>query len=78
MLKDGWRLVDDVELMTMPDPEFLIDGVLPRKGVAVIYGPSGSCKTTLVAGLQVAIATGRDWFGHAAGEPSRRLCLSGG
>jgi hypothetical protein len=59
----GWRLLDDVELMDLPDPEFIVDGILPRKGIGVLYGPSGACKTTLVAGLLTAIATGRDWFG---------------
>lgn len=67
---ETWRLLNDVELMELPDPEFLIDGILPRNGVCVLYGPSGSCKTTLVAGLQVALATGRDWFGH-------RVCRRG-
>jgi hypothetical protein len=61
---DTWRLLNDVELMDLPDPEFLIDGILPRRGVAVVYGPSGCCKTTMMAGLQVSVATGRDWFGH--------------
>ena len=68
---DAWRLLDDVELLDLPDPEFLIDGVLQRKGVGVLYGPSGACKTTLVAGLMTAIATGRDWFGY-------RVCRRGG
>lgn len=61
---DSWRLLDDVELMALPDPEFLIAGILPRKGVGVLYGPSGACKTTLVASLHTALATGADWFGH--------------
>jgi hypothetical protein len=61
---DSWRLLDDVELMQMPDPDFLIDGVLPRKALGVIYAPSGCGKTTLVAGLAVSLATRRDWFGH--------------
>ena len=48
----------------MKDPDFLIDGVMPRHGVGVVYAPSGAGKTTLVADLAVALATGRDWFGH--------------
>jgi hypothetical protein len=67
---DGWRLLDDVQLLELPDPEFLIDTILPRLGVGVLYGPSGACKTTLVAGLMTALATGRDWFGH-------RICRRG-
>ena len=63
-LPDGWRLLDDAELMQLPDPEFFIDWILPAKSVGVLYGPSGAAKTTLVAGLLTALATGRDWFGH--------------
>ncbi|MEP7306320.1 MAG: AAA family ATPase [Acidobacteriota bacterium] len=69
-LPDGWRLLNDVELMDLPDPEFIVDGVLPRKGVCVLYGPSGAAKTTMVAGLTIAVATGTDWFGH-------RVCRRG-
>jgi hypothetical protein len=64
-----WRLLDDVELMELDDPEFTVDRILPRRGRIVVYGPSGVCKTTLVAGLFTAIATGRDWFGHAVINP---------
>jgi hypothetical protein len=67
---DGWRLLDDVQLLALPNPEFLIDAILPRGGVGVVYGPSGACKTTLVAGLMTTLATGRDWFGH-------RICRRG-
>ncbi|HXG89319.1 MAG TPA: AAA family ATPase [Vicinamibacterales bacterium] len=61
----SWRLLDDVELMDLNDPEFLIDGVIPLQGVGVVYGPSASGKTTLLAGMTVAQATGREWFGHS-------------
>ena len=61
---DGWQLLDDVQLMQLTDPEFLIDAILPARSVGVLYGASGAAKTTLVAGLLTALSTGRDWFGH--------------
>jgi AAA domain len=64
----GWRLLDDVQLLELKDPEFLIEAILPRRGVGVLYGPSGACKTTLVAGLMTRLATGPDWFGHRVCE----------
>ena len=66
----SWGLLDDVQVLQLPDPEFLIDGVLQRRGVGVLYGPSGSGKTTFVAHTMVTLATGRDWFG-------RRICQRG-
>jgi len=68
---ERWCLLDDAELMEVPDPEFLIDAVAPRRGLGVLYGPSGACKTTLVAGLMIALATGRDWFGHRICRPGQ-------
>jgi len=61
---DSWRLLDDVEVMEMADPDYLIEGIIPRRGVGAIYGPSGAGKTTLVADLSVSIATGATWHGR--------------
>lgn len=61
---DTWRLLDDVQLLELPDPEYLIEGILQRRGVGVVYAPSGAGKTTLIASLTAALATGQDWFGH--------------
>jgi hypothetical protein len=61
---EGWRLLDDAELMDLPDPQYTIDRILQRRGIGVMYGQSGSCKTILAASLQGSIATGRNWFGH--------------
>jgi len=62
---DSWRLLDDVDLMHLPDPQFLIDQIIQRKGVGVVYAPSGAGKTTFVAGMMVAVATLPEWFGSA-------------
>lgn len=58
------RLYDDVEVMTLPPPEYIIDGILERRSKAAIVGQSGVYKTTLLADLLVAVATGQEWFGH--------------
>lgn len=59
-----WRLIDDAQLLNEPDPEPLIDGVLFRRGLTIIYSPPGTGKTTLAALLAVSIATKRPLFGH--------------
>jgi KaiC/GvpD/RAD55 family RecA-like ATPase len=61
---ETFKLLDDVELMNIPDPEWIVSGVIPRRSFCIVYGPPGSCKTVLMANLAVAIATGRNWFGH--------------
>lgn len=59
-----WRLLDDVELMALADPEFLIDGMIPRRSVGVVYAPSGAGKTTFLAALTTALATLPSFYGH--------------
>ncbi len=61
---DEWRLLDDVQLVELPDPEFSIDGIVPRHAVGAIDGPPGAAKTTLVAALAGCLAKGRAFFGH--------------
>lgn len=68
-----WRILDDVQLLELPDPQFLIDGVLQERGVTVIYGPPGVGKTSAIASVMVSVATGRDWFGCKVTRPGHCL-----
>ena len=75
------ELLDDVEVMTMPPPQWTIKGVLERRTKAALVGPSGVFKTTLLADLLTAVATGQTWFGHAVmqkGESVYVAAESGG
>ena len=51
-------------IRTEPLPEWLVDEVLTRGGLAVIYGPSGHGKTFVTLDLCLSLATGRPWQGH--------------
>lgn len=52
-----------------PEPEWLVDGVLPEKGLGVVYGPSGDGKTFAVIDLLGSLACGLPWLGRqTAGE----------
>jgi hypothetical protein len=65
----SWKLLDDVEILALPDPEYLIDGIIQRRGVGVLYAPPGAGKTTLIAGITTAVATRPSWFGHTVRHP---------
>lgn len=49
----------------LPELEWRVDDVLPTSGLGSIFGPSGIGKSFLSLDLVAALATGRDWFGHA-------------
>ena len=55
--------------MTLPDPMFLVNGMIHDRGIGVIYSPPGTGKTTAIAALAVAIATGGRFFGHQVLDP---------
>ena len=45
--------------------EWLIDGVLPRRSFAALFGAPGSYKSFVALDIAEAVATGRDWMGRA-------------
>ncbi len=58
----SWRLLDDVAVMDLPDPKFLVQGILPDAAVGALYSPPNVGKTTLAANLLVAVGTGNPWL----------------
>jgi hypothetical protein len=52
------------DLCKLPPMQWRIKKVLPLRGLAAIYGPSGSGKSFLVLDMLQSLAAGRDWSGH--------------
>jgi len=59
-----FRLLTAGDLLRLPPVQWIVRGVLPRDGLAVIYGPSGSGKSFLVLDLLASVSDGREWFGR--------------
>ncbi|WP_234838660.1 AAA family ATPase [Sinorhizobium meliloti] len=55
-------VVDDSET------EFLIEDILPLRGLATIYGPPGSAKTFLALDLALSVAGGLPFFGKEVSQ----------
>jgi hypothetical protein len=47
-------------------PEYLIDGVLPKNGLASIVAKEASYKSFVAIGMAAAVHTGTPWAGHDA------------
>jgi hypothetical protein len=58
-----FRLLTPAELAHLPPLAWRIRGVLPKTGIAALFGPSGSGKSFLALDMLAAMAEGRDWFG---------------
>jgi hypothetical protein len=58
------ELLDDVAIGQRPPLEYIVDGILPAGGLAVLYGPPGSGKSFVILDLACAIATGEPWLSH--------------
>jgi AAA domain len=66
---DTFRLLGFDDLLALPDPSWLIDGLLPADGLGVLYGPSGSFKSFLALDWALSVATGLPWHGHTVNRP---------
>lgn len=62
-----YRLLTVQQLRDLPEPEWLIDAILPHGTVGMIVGPPGSGKSYLALELACTIAdtTRRTWASHA-------------
>ncbi|CAG9273335.1 Putative helicase [Paraburkholderia unamae] len=70
------RVLAAHELLAAPPMQWLVHGVLPREGLATLYGAPGSGKSFLVLDLCCALAAGRDeWFGYRVGAAPVTYCV---
>lgn len=58
------RLYSTAELLRLPPPEWLVNGVIPAGGLVGLYGPSGTGKSFVAIDLAMAVATDTPWQGH--------------
>jgi hypothetical protein len=58
------RWLDDEGVAELPDPSWLVDGILPAGGLTLIYGATKSGKTFVALDMALCIASGTSWHGH--------------
>ena len=63
--KPGLRLLSYSEMEAMPEPEWLVDGVIQRQSTALMFGKSNSFKSFLGIDIGLSVESGRDWHGNA-------------
>lgn len=60
-----YKILDLDQLDTLPPPQWLLRGFVPKNSVACIYGPPGTLKTFVALAWGLSIAYGTPWFDHA-------------
>ena len=61
--KSKFNLLSPNQLAAIASATWVVKGILPEKGLAAIYGPSGSGKSFLALDLMTAIEHKAYWFG---------------
>ena len=58
-----YSLMRQTDVWSMPPVEFLVDGLIPERSFAMIYGAPGSGKSFLAIDMALSVAHGVDWQG---------------
>lgn len=59
----GFCLLTPAELEALPEPAWLVKGMLPKNAFCVLYGEPGCGKTFVALSLALSIAAGQNWCG---------------
>jgi hypothetical protein len=68
--RSRFHFIDDVAIERLPPPEWIIENILPARGLGVVYAPPESVKTFFVLGLALSIGSDRAFFGHRVKQGS--------
>lgn len=60
----GYFLTYD-QMIAMPEPEWMVEGILQKRSAALMFGKSNTFKSFLAIDLALSVATGRHWHGQA-------------
>jgi hypothetical protein len=72
--KAALSLMTIPDLLRLPPPEYLIENILPDKGVAIMAGKSGDMKSFLAILFTMSVATGMD-IGGLKVKPGKSLYM---
>jgi hypothetical protein len=61
----AFHLYTEDEILALPQPEWLIEPILPKKSLAMLYGPPGVGKSFVALDMGLAIVRGLPWMGCA-------------
>ncbi len=73
------RLYSTAELLKLPPPEWLIDKIMPERGLIALYGQPGVGKSFVALDFAMAVGTNTSWHGRVVkGGPVLYIAAEGG
>ena len=61
---DTFKLLDATALRNLPPPQWLVEGIIPDKGLTFLYGQRGKGKSFVTLDAALHIASGSKWLGR--------------
>jgi len=66
------------DIQHLPDPQWLVDGLLPEDSFTVVFGAPGSTKSFLALDVACCVATGTPWQGKTVRPGQVMYCVGEG
>ncbi len=63
--RGAFRLLTYAEMKALPEPEWLVEGVIQKQSTALIFGKSNVFKSFIAIDLGLSVETGRAWHGNS-------------
>ncbi|TJW44334.1 MAG: AAA family ATPase [Mesorhizobium sp.] len=64
----GLHILSYAEMEAMPEPDWLVEGLIQKRSTALMFGKSNSFKSFLAIDIGLSVDTGRDWHGNAVSD----------
>jgi hypothetical protein len=72
------RLYTGRAIADIPEPGWIIDGILPAESFILPYGPKGNGKSFVIVDMSMSIATGQPWAGRQVRQGTVLFVISEG
>lgn len=73
-----FRTLSLSDLEGLPEPEWLVNGIVPADGLTTLYGAPGSTKSFCILDAALSIAAGLPFHGHAVKAGTGIYCVGEG
>jgi len=74
---EAFPLLSVSMIRNLPDPKYLVEGLIIENGLGFFYGPPGCGKSFITIGLALSIAAGLDeWWGHKINKSGPIIYIS--